>query len=182
MMFKKLLIVIWLGMFSLTGCAATGLVHDKHYLRAVSITVGSETELTMTFFTDDKQAVTAKGKDISTAMKNAEILTGKPIFTGYTELVVLGGCEYEETLEILLNDWKVSPSCIVAHSGNGGRTLAENDTEELTGSIKRARDQGKAPECDIITVLGDLLDEKSSAEIAELHENGTVGKYRISTS
>lgn len=179
MMIKKLLIVIFLGMFSLTGCAATGLVHDKHYLRAVSITVDSETELTMTFFTDDKKTVTAKGKDISTAMKNAEILTGKPIFTGYTELAVLSGCEYEETLELLLNDWKVSPSCIVVHSDDGGRVLAEKDAEELTGSVKRAEDQGKAPECDIITVLSDLLDEKSSAEIAELHENGTVGTCRI---
>lgn len=182
MMIKKLLVIIWLGTFSLTGCAATGLVHDKHYLRAVSITVGSETELTMTFFTEDKKVVTAKGKDISTAMKNAEILAGKPIFTGYTELVVLSGCEYRDTLEILLNDWKVSPTCIVAHSNDGAAALTDKDAETLTGSVKRARDQGKAPECDIITVLSDLLDEKSSAEIAELYENGTVGKYRISTS
>lgn len=179
MMIKKLLIVAWLGMFSLTGCAATGLVHDKHYLRAVSITEGNETELTMTFFTDDKKVVTVKGKDISTAMKNAEVLTGKPIFTGYTELVVLSGCEYEDTLEFMLNDWKVSPTCIVAHSNDGSRVLAKEDAETLAGSVKRARDQGKAPECDIITVLGDLLDEKSSAEIAELYENGTVGTFKI---
>lgn len=180
MMIKKLLAVICLGMFSLTGCAASGLVHDKHYLRAVSITGGSETELTMTFFTEDKKTVTAKGKDISTAMKNVEILAGKPIFTGYTELVVLNGCEYEDTLELLLNDWKVSPTCIVAHSDDGEKTLSEKDSETLKGSVKRAIDQGKAPECDIITVLGDLLDKKSSAEIAELYENGTVGRYRIS--
>lgn len=179
MMLKKLMTVICLGTFSLTGCAATGLVHDKHYLRAVSITGGDETELTMTFFTDDKKVVTAKGKDISTAMKNAEVLTGKPIFTGYTELVVLSGCEYEDTLEFMLNDWKVSPSCIVAHSDDGSKALENGDAETLTGSVKRARDQGKAPECDIITVLGDLLDEKSSAEIAELYENGTVGTYKI---
>lgn len=178
-MVKKLLIVIGLGMFSLTGCAATGLVHDKHYLRAVSINEGEETVLTMTFFTEDEKAVIARGEDISAAMKNAELLTGKPIFTGYTELVVLGDCKYEETLEFLLNDWKVSPSCIVAHSDDGSRTLTEGDAETLTGSVKRAQDQGKAPECDIITVLGELLDKKSSAEIAELSEKGAVGAYKI---
>lgn len=179
MMLKKLLIIIGLGMFFLTGCAATGLVHDKNYLRAISITEETETELTMTFFTGDEGTVTARGEDISTAMKNAELLTGKPIFTGYTELVVLGDCRYEETLKFLLNDWKVSPSCIVAHSDNGRRTLSEGDAEILTGSVRRAQDLGKAPECDIITVLGDILDKKSPAEIAELSENGAVGIYKI---
>lgn len=179
MMIKKILIIMCTGIFSLTGCAATGLVHDKNYLRAVSITEGAETELTMTFFTGEEKTVTVSGEDISTAMKNAEILTGKPVFTGYTELVVLGNGRYEELLEFLLNDWKVSPSCIISHSDYGSGILSKEDAEILAGSIKQAWEQGKAPKCDIITVLGDLLDKKSSAEIAELTENGVVGTYKI---
>lgn len=178
-MIKKLLIIICVGMISLTGCAASGLVHDKHYLRAVSITEGTETELTLVFFTENDEEVTVTGKDISTAMKNAEILTGKEIFTGYTELAVLGNCDYRKTLEFLLNDWKVSPSCIITHSNEGGTILFERNTETLTGSVKRAQKQGKAPDCDIINVLGDMLDEKSSAEIAELDKGGNIGIYRI---
>lgn len=177
-MIKKLLLVICAGMISLTGCEASGLVHDKHYLRAVAISGGTETQLTLEFFTGNEE-VTVTGKDISTAIKNAEILTGKDIFTGYTELAVLGNCDYRETLELLLNDWKVSPSCVIAHSDEGGTILSERGTETLTGSVKRAQKQGKAPDCDIIKVLGDLLDEKSSAEIAELNESGIVGIYRI---
>ena len=181
MMIKKLLIVICAGMISLTGCEASGLVHDKHYLRAVAITEGTETQLTLEFFTGNEE-ITVTGKDISAAIKNAEILTGKDIFTGYTELAVLGNCDYRETLELLLNDWKVSPSCIITHSNMGGAILSERGTEILSGSVKKAQKQGKTPDCDIITVLGDLLDEKSSAEIAELDESGNVGIYKINRS
>lgn len=181
-MLKKLMIIISFGIFTMTGCAATGLVHDKHYLRSVSITKGEEIELAMTFFTGDEKAVIARGRDISEAMKNAELLTGKPVFTGYTELVVLDGGDYGDTLELLLNDWKVSPSCIVTHSESGSITIAEGDSEMLTGSVKQAQEQGKAPKCDIITVIGNLLDkEKNSAQIAELTENGVVGVYEISS-
>ncbi|MBR6624477.1 MAG: hypothetical protein IKK91_11375 [Ruminococcus sp.] len=177
-MIKKLLILICAGMISLTGCEASGLVHDKHYLRAVAISGGTETQLTLEFFTGDEK-VTVTGKDISTAIKNAEILTGKDIFTGYTELAVLGNCDYRETLELLLNDWKVSPSCVITHSSEGGTILSERGTEILAGSVKRAQKQGKTPDCDIITVLGDLLDEKSTVEIAELDVSGRVGRYVV---
>lgn len=177
-MIKKLLLIICAGMISLTGCEASGLVHDKNYLRAVSITEGTEAELTLVFFTENEE-VTVSGKDISTAIKNAEILTGKKIFTGYTELAILRDCNYEDTLELLLNDWKVSPTCIITHSDEGAEILSQRSVETLTGSVKRAQKQGKTPDCGIITVLGDLLDEKSSAEIAELNESGIVGIYRI---
>ncbi|MBR3760631.1 MAG: hypothetical protein IKK47_06560 [Ruminococcus sp.] len=178
-MIKKLLLIICAGMISLTGCEASGLVHDKNYLRAVSITEGTEAELTLVFFTENDEEVTVSGKDISTAIKNAEILTGKKIFTGYTELAILGDCNYEDTLELLLNDWKVSPSCIVTHSNDGEGVLSERSVETIIGAVKNAQKQKKTPDCDIITVLGDLLDEKSSAEIAELNESGIVGIYRI---
>lgn len=180
-MIKQILLMSVLSMFSLTGCAASGLVHDKNYLRAVAITEreNSGTELTLTFFTGDGEAVTVSGEDISGAMKQAEIVTGKPVFTGYTELVVLGECQYDRVLEMMLNDWKVSPSCIVTHSENGGDILSEVDGEILVGTVRQAHKQGKVPKCDIITVLGEILDEKSSAEIAELTEKGAESTYQI---
>ncbi len=179
-MIKKLLVIICIGMISLTGCENSGLVNDKHYLRAVSITEGTEAELTLVFFTENDEEVTVSGRDISTAIKNAEILTGKKIFTGYTELAILGDCNYEDTLELLLNDWKVSPTCIITHSDEGAEILSQRSVETLTGSVKRAQKQGKAPDCGIISVIGDVLDEKSFAEIPELHTDGRVGRYRIS--
>lgn len=180
-MIKRILMISGLAMFSLTGCAASGLVHDKNYLRAVAITEGEDSgiELTLTFFTGDEEVVTVSGEDISGAMKQAEIVTGKPVFTGYTELVVLGDCQYEQVLELLLNDWKVSPSCIVTHSKKGGDILSEVDGEKLVGSVRQAHKQGKVPKCDIITVLGDMLDEKNSAEIAELTGKGAEGTYQF---
>ena len=178
-MIRKLLMIVCAGIISLTGCADSGLVHDKNYLRAASITADEETELTLVFFTGNEKKVTVSGKDISTAMKNAEILTGKEIFAGHMELAVLGDCNYRDTLELLLNDWKVSPSCIVSHCSDGGTLLSERNVETLTGAVKNAQKQKKTPDCDIISVLGDVLDEKSSAEIAELDKSGIVGIYRI---
>lgn len=180
-MIKRIMLISAAAMFSLTGCAASGLVHDKNYLRAVAITEreNSGTELTLTFFTGEVEAVTVSGEDISGAMKQAEIVTGKPVFTGYTELVVLGDCQYEQVLELLLNDWKVSPSCIVTHSEKGSDILSEIDGEILVGTVRQAHKQGKVPKCDIITVLGEILDEKNSAEIAELTEKGAESTYQI---
>lgn len=178
-MIKNLLLIICIGMISLTGCEASGLVHDKHYLRAVSITEGTEAELTLVFFTENEK-VTVSGKDISTAIKNAEILTGKKIFTGYTELAILGDCNYEDTLELLLNDWKVSPSCIVTHSNDGEGVLSERSVETIIGAVKNAQKQKKTPDCGIISVISDVLDEKITAEIPELYKDGRVGRYRIS--
>lgn len=182
MLKKMIFLTASAAVLTLTGCASSGLVHDKNYLRAVSISGENEKNLTFTFFTGDGDSVSASGKDITLAQKSAEIKSGKPIFTGYTELVILGECSYCETLEYLLNDWKVSPSCIVAYSENGGELLENADAETLFGSIKQAVEQGKVPECDIITVLGELLSDSDCAEIAEITNMGTVRKYTIENS
>jgi hypothetical protein rflaF_05384 len=178
-MLKKMILAASAAVFTLTGCASSGLVHDKNYLRAVSITGENEKNLTFNFFTENGDSVSASGKDIDSAQRSAEIKSGKPIFTGYTELVILGDCSYRETLDYLLNDWKVSPSCIIAYSENGGELLEKTDAEVIYGSIKQAVDQGKIPECDIITVLGELLSDSNSAEISEITNSGSLRKHTL---
>lgn len=179
-MLKKTIFLFSLtALILLTGCASTGLVHDKLYLRAFSINKDTETELTLSFFNDDEKTITASGNDIESALKNAEIKCGKPIVTGYTELVILEKCDYGKTLEFLLNDLKVSPSCIISYSTNGRKTLKESSAEKLNGSIKRANEQGKVHECSIITVMGDLFSDKGKAEIAEISDKGFIGNHFI---
>lgn len=179
-MLKKIIFLFSLtALMLLTGCASTGLVHDKIYLRAVSINRDTETELTLSFFNDDEKTITASGSDIKAALKNAEIKSGKPIVTGYTELIILEKCDYGKTLEFLLNDLKVSPSCIISYSTNGSKTLKDSSAEKLKGSIKRANEQGKVHECSIITVMGDLFSDKGRAEIAEISDKGYVGNHLI---
>lgn len=178
-MLKKMILAALAAVFTLTGCASSGLVHDKNYLRAVSITGENEKNLTFTFFTENGDPVSASGKDIDSAQKSAEIKSGKPIFTGYTELVILGECSYRETLDYLLNDWKVSPSCIIAYSENGEKLLEKADAEALYGSIKQAVAQGKIPECDIITVLGELLSDSDPAEVSEITNSGSLRKHTL---
>lgn len=154
---KKLICALYIAVFFCTGCSSTGLVHDKSYLRAVyAETNGGETHLSMAFFSDE-ETVSVSGEDIYSAVKSAEIQKGKPIVTGFTELVILGDGGEKEILEYMLNKWKVSPSCLAVKNTDGAEKIENCDIEKLIGTIRESVKQKKFPPCDIVTVLGDYL-------------------------
>ena len=158
-------------MCMLCGCNASGRVHDKAYLRAAALDGGGS--LTLAFFSDD-EAMTVHGGDISEALENAEIKLGKRIFTGYTELVILGSGQSCEELKYLLRDWRVPPSCLtVCGSGSGERILKSNDPQALADGVKLAAKRKAAPPSDIITVLENMLADDFS-ETALLSVTGEV--------
>lgn len=168
-----------LAAFMTTGCASTGRVHDKSYLRAAAVSGEMGGTLTLSFFSGDG-ALTVSGEDMEGARRAAELKMGTPVFTGYTELVIVDGSPCMDVLEHLLSDWKVSPSCMIVYSQNGAELLEECAPEQLLGMVKQAIKQDKAPECDIITILGVLCGDGRPAEIAELSSGGVEGKYIIS--
>ena len=139
-----------MGLF--TGCASTGQVSDKSYVRCVG-TDGKS--VTLSFFSDER-IITAEGEDISSALAAAEIKAGRPVVTGFTELIILGNCNRKAVLEDMLKEWKVSPSCMVMYSGDPEFTIKNTDPSLLEGRLKEAVRQGKAPRCDIVTVLGNM--------------------------
>lgn len=155
---------------TLTGCGSKARLNDTSYLRAAAIDGINEKKLSFAFFTDNDSVIASNGKDIASAKKNAELSGGKVIFTGYTELVILGDCDYRKTLEFLLNDWKVPPSCLVVRNDSDSESFEDIDLKRLIGSIKRATEQGIAPHCDIVTVLEKLLDDSENAEIPRISE------------
>ena len=91
---------------------------------------------------------------------------------------MIDGSECRDRLVHMLNHWKVSPSCIVAYCGSGKELLKKRETEKLIGAAKQAVEQGIAPNCDVITVLGKLC-VGHTAEIAELYPDGTAGSHII---
>ncbi len=166
--------------FCFCGCESNGRVHDKNYLRAVSVSGKDEKTVTFTFFSKDGRYITTSGKDITSAKKLAEIQTGRKIFTGYTEMILIDDLNGIDTLEFMLHKWKVSPSCIVAYAGEDSEEIFGNSTiERLSGSVHNAVKQGKAPECDIITVLSELLSDEKTAEIAEITSDGATAVHTI---
>ncbi len=165
-----------LFLISATGCAS-GKIHERSYLRAAAVMKGADCGLTMSFY-DEDEAVSAFGENMDLARSNAELKNGKPVFTGYTELILVDDMDCHEYLEHMLNDWKVSPSCIVAYCENGKELIEKSSAEQLAGIVRQAVRKGIAPECDIVTVLGRLCNGHS-AEVAELYTDGTAGSRVI---
>jgi hypothetical protein len=163
-------------LFSGTGCAS-GKIHERNYLRAAVISGTDSSSVAMAFF-DTDDTVSAQGDDMDSARHNAELKNGRNVFTGYTELLIVDGTDCRRLLEHMLNDWKVSPSCMVVCSDDGEKLLDEHSAEQLRGIAEQVVKKGIAPECDIITVLGDLCTE-GSAEVAELRSDGTVSARDI---
>ena len=160
----------------LTGCASDGNVSDKSYLRAAVI---GRDSVTLAFFSEEDEPVTVSADSPEEARSAAELSGGKKLFTGYTELIVLDGCDSAETLDFMLNEWKVSPSCIVAcPRGSGAELLSARKAEELEGAVKVAQEQELLGRCDIVTVLGGLLGS-GTADVPELSRDGYVGKSTI---
>lgn len=166
----KRFILLLIAALTLTGCSSKARLNDTSYLRAAAIDGINEKKLSFAFFTDNDSVASSKGTDIDSAKKAAELSGGKVIFTGYTELVILGDCDYRKILESLLNDWKVPPSCLVVRSDSDIESFEDIDLKRLIGSIKRATEQGIAPQCDIVTVLEKLLDDSENTEIPRISE------------
>ena len=107
----------FMALLSVTGCAS-GRIHEKSYLRAVSV---SGNQLVFSLFNIDGVIVGA-GDDMHSARRSAELIGGKPIFTGYTELVIVDG---EDSLGVLGNMLRESsPSTITSSVSLTARTLS----------------------------------------------------------
>ena len=91
----------------------------------------------------------------------AELALGKEIFTGHTELVILNECDEREILEYMLNEWKAPPSCRVANGENADEILKNRKAEEIVGVIETAEEKCLTEKCDIVTVLGNFLNNKN---------------------
>ncbi|WP_295087888.1 hypothetical protein [Ruminococcus sp.] len=159
-----------------TGCAS-GRIHEKSYLRAVSVTGNSEKSAVFALFGEDK-TVSGIGEDLDQVKSNAELKNGRDLFTGYTELIIVDGKECKKLLGHMLYKWKVSPSCNVVYCEKGDELLEKYGVEQLIGVSKQAVKKGVSPECNIITVLGELC-ENGIAKVAELRVDGTVQSYVI---
>lgn len=153
---KAILTALIFSAMLLTGCSSRGNVNEKAYLRAAAVDGDS---ITFVFFNTDEGAVTVPLSDPEKAKPAAELAIGKEIFTGHTEIVLLGDCDREDVLKHILKQWRVSPSCMAAESkGDGGLILKARNPEQLTGIIEQAQKKELAPPCDIITVLSRILD------------------------
>ena len=165
---KRIIPAALLAAAALTGCRE-GTVHDKAYLRAAAV---DGDRVTMSFFSDIGP-VEVSAASPSEAVSAAELCLGREVFTGFTELIILGDCPPAETLSELFTKWELPSSCITA--AGRGSLLLDTSPELLSGSVRQAQAQGELPDCDIVTVLSGLLGKKKTAQAPELGSGGVSG-------
>ncbi len=165
---KKLLFLI-ISMISLTGCSSHINVNEMAYLRGLAV---DGNEITFSCYLDD-EILTITSNDVNSAKSTAELALGKEIFTGHTELLILNNCDEKELLEFMLTEWKVPPSCRIATAKNCGNVLKNRDSEVLVGVIKRGEEKKITEKSDIVTTLGNMLNDIPQ-KLPKLTENGTL--------
>lgn len=153
----------------LTGCSTGIDVNEMAYVRAAAI---EGDNVTFSFYLDE-QVVSVSADSMESAESAAELTLGKKIFTGHTELVILNECDKREMLEYMLSEWKVPPSCRVAHGENAGEVLENRKAEEIVGVLETAEEKGLTKKCDIVTVLGRFLNNKNG-ELPMLTAEGAI--------
>lgn len=176
-------VIVSFALIFCTGCGDAGHVHSKYYVRAIALSGTEDKSVVFDFYNEKAEPHYEKGKSFETIKKDSETELGKDIFTGHTELILLSDCDYASELEFLLTEWKVSPSCVVIYADGSLRRITEElDAETLAASVRKAEENGDIPQCDIVTVLSELLSEKSAAVIAKADEDGLCGNIEIKKS
>ncbi len=153
----------------LTGCSTGIDVNEMAYVRAAAI---EGDNVTFSFYLDEN-VLSLSADTIEDAKSAAELAIGKEIFTGHTELVILGQGEKRDILEFMLNQWKVPPACRVAYAENVGEILENRQAEEIVGVLKRAEEKDLTEKCDIVTVLGKILNGENG-DLPVLIDEGTI--------
>jgi len=180
MKFTKFFILLLIPFF-LCGCTYQE-VQEKVYLRGMSVSGNDIKTVSMNFYNEDYSPSKTENKNFEGILEDAEVISGKSIFTGHTEVIVLGECDYTETLRFMLEEWKVSPSCLIVYGGeDSGNIIANSDSGKLADAVRTAVKQKKIPENDIITILSSLL-KNNQAEIPAITSDGRLESKIISDS
>ncbi len=153
----------------LTGCNTGIDVNEMAYVRAAA--VGGD-RVTFSFYLDE-EVLSLSADNIEDAKSAAELALGKEIFTGHTELVILEQGNEQKILEFMLNQWKVPPACRVAYAEKVGDILKNRKAEEIVGVLKRAEEKRLTEKCDIVTVLGKILNGESG-DLPVLTDDGKI--------
>lgn len=170
---KRLLAGIML-LLCLSGCESES-VSQRLYLQSIRIRGNAPVSLTMQAFDSEKQ-FSASGETIPEAIRNGEITQGKRIFTGHTELLLIGEGFSKEGAEHLLLEQGLSPGCSVMY----GNTFAP---EAALQSLRMSERQGMQTKTELSTALQEWMGAGGTALLPEtgggmvlVHSSGRIWK------
>lgn len=152
---KKLIFLFLPMIFLLGGCSRELEVRNRVFIQGIGIEYdGDIYSLCMRAFeTDDLYK--GSGVTFDEALREAQRISGKDIFTGHAELVVLS-YKSDRQIEKMLINKKISAGCLVVYDNEPLKYIEENDAEKITGivSILMKDDRGsKLSVCDAVNEL-----------------------------
>ena len=142
------------GALLLTGCGATQ-VRDRAYVQGMELSRIAEPTVHLHDFSAESAVSSGTGSTLETALEQAAIPLGKELFLGHLELIAYHEAAFSGTLDSLMTQYRLSPSCHVLLLP-AGTVLDDTDTSQLGEQLRRAEENGVLPETNLFGILREM--------------------------
>lgn len=168
---KKLIPVVLLLLMS--GCSHENEARNMIFVKTIGSDFSEGSFTAAAAIYDSEEVLSGSGKTIFSALENAESTSDKTLFSGHTELFIAGEGNFRESLEILIKNNRISPSCSFACTDEKAFDIAsDSDNESLAGRIESANRNGLTLKRNISAVLDDLMGEDGMASAPIVNGDG----------
>ncbi|MGN0621876.1 MAG: Ger(x)C family spore germination C-terminal domain-containing protein [Porcipelethomonas sp.] len=171
---KKLLPLLVPAIMLLNGCSNESEVRNMSFVQTIGTDIsedGMKNAALRLYGSED--ILTGKGKTIFSAVENAETAQDKSLFSGHTELFVSGEGDFMESLELLIKNNRISPSCMFACTDEKAEDILSGpDGASLSGLIESGSRNGSVLRRNISDVLDDMLGSDGMAAVPVVNSSG----------
>lgn len=178
---RRFLILAIFPLLFLTGCGSDSLA-DRLYTQAIGLSGQGTLRFTMQSFGDEK-AHTVSASGIPEALRKEESAAGGRVFIGHTELLCLDGSRTLDSVQELLLEEGLSPSCKILLTPPEA-FLGKADCTEAVHTLRMAEQNGLLAKTELSGILDEWLGNWETALVpvpcedmpglALLRKNGEV--------
>lgn len=158
------------GALLLSGCGATQ-VRDRAYVQGIELSRIAEPTVHLHDFSAESAVSSGTGSTLETALEQAAIPLGKALFLGHLELIAYHEAAFSGTLDSLMTQYRLSPSCHVLLLP-AGTVLDDTDTSQLGEQLRRAEENGVLPETNLFGILREMDSTSQTALVPMVTSDG----------
>lgn len=170
-----------------SGCSNSAIeVRDRAFVQAIGIDGFQKPVVAVSIFGDEENSTfEGSGATVFEAISNAEANQSRNLFIGHIELIAIGKSSTKETLEALMTNNRITPSCSIVYCDDSAADLiADKSSLDLLETVKIKSKSGIISKRSISAVLDDMLGSDNAAAIpivsgneismAVIDENGLI--------